>query len=574
MQLPARIGKYELEEFLGGGMSHVYRSRDTVIGRTVAVKILTEAGCQDAEAKARFLAEARMAGNIAHENVLSIYDFGEDEQHRPFMVMEFLRGEDLRHAIKNGHTGDLRGKLKIALQVARALNYIHTQKIIHRDIKPENIHVSPTGVVKLMDFGIAKTEGLAMTRAGYVLGTPYYMAPEQVTGQNVTEQVDVYAFGVLLFEVLAGVKPISGDTVERIFYSILNEPLNLEPLYQAGAPQSACYLVASCTAKNPADRPQGFAPVCAELERMIADVEAATVAVPSPTTAAPASAAAAAAKPAASPTARAVGAAPSSRPAWLIPAVVAAVLLIAAIGYLVMRPKPEAAATAGATGAAALPATLASSSGDMILIPAGVFEFGEKKVSVPLPAFYIDKTEVTNAAYAEFSKATGRPLPKDFPQDKPDYPVVNVTVLEAHAFATWAGKRLPSSKEWEKAARGQDGRAFPWGNENDPSRANLGTKKLRPANAFPNGASPYGALQMVGNAWEFTEQISQPSQQAIETFRILIKPAPTADEPWYQIRGESDMEPLAANVLSDSTTVPARWKADNLGFRCAKDAHP
>src|ERR1041385_5256560 len=125
MQLPARIGKYELQEFLGGGMSHVYRAQDTVIGRTVAVKILTEAGCQDAEAKARFLAEARMAGNIAHDNVISIYDFGEDEQHRPFMVMEFLPGEDLRSAIRGGHTGDLSNKLQIALQVARALEYIH-----------------------------------------------------------------------------------------------------------------------------------------------------------------------------------------------------------------------------------------------------------------------------------------------------------------------------------------------------------------------------------------------------------------------------------------------------------------
>src|SRR5271169_2219762 len=112
MELPARIGKYELEEFLGGGMSHVYRARDSVIGRTVAVKILTEAGCQDAEAKARFLAEARMAGGITHDNVISIFDFGEDDQDRPFMVMEFLRGEDLRHAIKNNRTGDLKSKLK------------------------------------------------------------------------------------------------------------------------------------------------------------------------------------------------------------------------------------------------------------------------------------------------------------------------------------------------------------------------------------------------------------------------------------------------------------------------------
>src|ERR1039458_629135 len=98
MQLPARIGKYELEEFLGGGMSHVYRARDTVIGRTVAVKILTEAGCQDAEAKARFLAEARMAGNISHDNIPGIYDFGEDDQQRPFMRSE-------EHTSNSSHLG-------------------------------------------------------------------------------------------------------------------------------------------------------------------------------------------------------------------------------------------------------------------------------------------------------------------------------------------------------------------------------------------------------------------------------------------------------------------------------------
>ncbi len=271
MQLPARIGKYELEEFLGGGMAHVYRARDTVLGRTVAMKFLTEAALQDEEAKSRFLAEARLASGMVHENILGIYDFGEDDAHRPYMVMEFLRGEDLRHAIRDGRTGDLAGKLKIALQVARALQYIHSQKIIHRDIKPENIHIATNGVVKLMDFGIAKTEGLSMTRAGFVLGTPYYMSPEQIMGHEVTEQADVYGFGILLFELFAGTKAIMGETVERVFYQILNEPLNLEPLRQSGVPQPLCDLVARCTAKNPAERPQGFDPICAALQDMLVD---------------------------------------------------------------------------------------------------------------------------------------------------------------------------------------------------------------------------------------------------------------------------------------------------------------
>jgi formylglycine-generating enzyme required for sulfatase activity len=543
MQLPAKIGKYELEEFLGGGMSHVYRARDTVIGRTVAVKILTEAGCEDAEAKARFLAEARMAGNISHENVLSIYDFGEDDQHHPFMVMEFLRGEDLRHALKNGHTGDLRGKLKIALQVARALFYIHSQKIVHRDIKPENVHISQAGVVKLMDFGIAKTEGLSMTRAGYVLGTPYYMSPEQVMGHNVTEQVDVYAFGVLLFELLTGAKPIDGDTVERIFYSILNEPLNLEPLRQAGAPQSICDLVAQCTAKGPNDRPLGFAPVVAAIENVLAGLDAPTTVLP---------------------------AAPevvAKRPAWLLPAVVAALVLAIGVGvFFATRPKP-----APPPVVKSLPATISTPTGEMVLVPAGNFLFGEKKEQVALPAFYIDKTEVTNAAYADFCRAANRPLPPAFPENQPNLPVVNVSILDAQLFVKWAGKRLPTAREWEKAARGTDGRDFPWGNEADPSKANINTRQIQPVTAYAAGASPFGALQMIGNVWELVDEFRTPGPHALE-FGKQLNPSATPDEPWYTIRGGSFSDPLAKELIWDATTVPARWKNPNIGFRCVKDA--
>jgi serine/threonine-protein kinase len=254
-------------------MSHVYRALDTVLGRTVAVKILTEAGCADAESKARFLHEARMASNIVHDNIISVYDFG-DEQGRPFIVMEFLRGDSLRDAIKHGRTGDMREKMGIALQIARALGYIHSKKIIHRDVKPENIHVDVSGKVKLMDFGIAKSEGLSLTRAGFTLGTPYYMAPEQVLGQQVTHLVDIYAFGVLLFELLSGVKPITGETVERIFNHILYEPLNLEPLKLTGAPYPVYDLINRCTAKTPVQRLQSFDAVCTEIERICEDPNA------------------------------------------------------------------------------------------------------------------------------------------------------------------------------------------------------------------------------------------------------------------------------------------------------------
>jgi len=265
---PSRVGKYEIEKFLGGGMSNVYRAKDTVLGRRVALKILTSASAADEESKTRFLLEARMASNIVHENIISIFDFGE-EQGRPFIVMEFLEGESLRAAIRGGRTGDFRNRMKIALQVARAVDYIHSKKVIHRDVKPENIHIDAAGKVKLMDFGIAKADGVALTRAGFTLGTPYYMAPEQVLGKALTPQADVYSFGLLVYELLAGTRAVKGDKVEAIFESILNQPLDLTPLHAMGVPGEVVGLIGRCTEKQPAQRPQGLGVVAEEIERII-----------------------------------------------------------------------------------------------------------------------------------------------------------------------------------------------------------------------------------------------------------------------------------------------------------------
>lgn len=545
MELPANIGKYELLEFLGGGMSHVYRARDTAIGRQVAIKILTPEACQDPDAKARFLQEARMAGNIEHENIIRIHDYGE-EQGRPFIVMEFLVGEDLRHAIRDKHAGDVANRLRIALDIARALEYIHSQKIIHRDIKPDNVHIDRSGKVKLMDFGIAKAEGLHLTRTGFAVGTPYYMSPEQVRGEPATDSMDIYAFGILLFELLTGQKPVEGDTLERLFFAILNEPLKPGPMVEAGAPAPIVDLVLRCTAKRPEGRPRSFTEVIAELER-VTRKEAA----PAP------------------PVAR--------RPVALIGVVIAVVVLAAAAAvYFVTRgsPKPPAPITAPAPVKKELATVLETETGQMVLVSAGPFLAGEDRHSESLPAFYIDRTEVPNSAYARFCQAKQRPLPPGFAADHPDYPVVGITFVDAQEFAKWAGKRLPTALEWEKAARGIDGRSFPWGNEADPGRANTAERQagLLPVSTFSVGESPFRTLNMTGNVWEFVDDLKTPSAQAVRSFAAILKPPPTATEPWYVIRGGSFKRPLADGVAYEWTSIPARFSAQDIGFRCAKNA--
>ncbi len=573
MELPANIGKYELVEFLGGGMSKVYRAVDTVINRTVAVKVLTEEGCADEDVRARFLQEGRTAGGINHENILTVYDFGEDHG-RPFMVMEFLRGEDLRQAIKSGGIGDVKNRLRIALAIARALDYIHTLHIVHRDIKPENVHLSTTGVVKLMDFGIAKSADMSMTRTGFLVGTPYYMSPEQVKGVPATAKADIYSFGILLYELMCGSRPFKGTTVEQLFYSILNEKVDMEPLRCEGIPPRVCDIIDRCTDKDPDKRFESMQEICAAIAPLIDDLPypgGATVPTPIAGTTLKVAPEAGTAT-----TAPAPERDRQPRQKWLLPVcLTVGVLAVGILAWYFLRSSTPAAVTASKdVPVQGTPAAISEPAGSMVLVPAGSFKFGAAKEAVTLPAFYVDRTEVTNGAYAAFCKATGHAPPANFEENRPDLPVVDVTISDARAFAGWAHERVPSAQEWEKAARGTDGRIYPWGDQPDATRANIAADSLMPADSMEQGASPYGALHMLGNAWELIDQEVHPSQKAVDGFRNAFKlvPPANAQEPWVSIRGGSYSYhgPIANMVVYESSSVPARYHSSGIGFRCVR----
>ncbi|CAN5691004.1 hypothetical protein BH24ACI5_BH24ACI5_28250 [soil metagenome] len=228
-----RLGPYEIVSLMGaGGMGEVYRAHDPRIGRDVAVKVLAAGVTADPDELRRFEQEARAIGQLNHPNILTIHDAGQLPPDglvpdAPFIVTELLDGQTLRHHLARGRINPAQA-IAYAVQVARGLAAAHDRGVIHRDLKPENLFVLPDGRVKILDFGIAKLAAppsdtavtvadIAHTRAGVVIGTAGYMSPEQARGERVGPASDLFAFGVILYEMLAGMRPFGGDTAaERI----------------------------------------------------------------------------------------------------------------------------------------------------------------------------------------------------------------------------------------------------------------------------------------------------------------------------------------------------------------------
>ncbi len=253
-----KIDRYEILSELGhGAMGVVYKGKDPVIDRPVAIKTIRFDRLYEEHEiqglKERFFTEAQAAGGLSHPNIVTIFDVGEDRG-LSYITMEYVEGEVLSRYIVREHLLPVEEVLEIIAQVAEALDFAHQRKVIHRDIKPANIMRTSEGQIKVMDFGIAKIPSSTLTQAGSVLGTPSYMSPEQIRGEDLDGRSDLFSLGCVLYELLTGVKPFRGATLAALSYQITHvNPLSASQQNPQVPP--ACEEVLNrALAKNPADR--------------------------------------------------------------------------------------------------------------------------------------------------------------------------------------------------------------------------------------------------------------------------------------------------------------------------------
>ncbi|MBX3191591.1 MAG: SUMF1/EgtB/PvdO family nonheme iron enzyme [Labilithrix sp.] len=519
------LSVYRIEDVVGeGGMGVVYRAHDTATGRAVAVKCLHTNLAGDPHIRQRFMREARVLRVWSHPGAVAIYDFVEHE-HLLAIVMELVAGESLvkhlsrwRGRMPYGEIRQIMGPILVAMEDA------HDNGVVHRDLKPDNILVSSEGgrlKTKLVDFGIAKIlEGTTYTVSGALLGTCMYMAPEQVKTPSATDhRADIYSLGVTLYELVCGRPPFDGGGSHfAVMMAHVSQRPRSPSKLRDDVPPALERLILDSLAKDPSQRPQS----CAIFrERLFEAID-------------------------------------------------------------------EGAAAPAEPLAEPLAETIHETNGhEMVLVPAGPFAMCAARREVYLDAFYVDRTPVTNEQFKVFVDATGyAPTDEDakrflahwrngkIPRGEERHPVVYVSWIDARAYAAWAGKRLPTEAEWEKAARGTDGRKYPWGRvEPTAAHASFGRRDggTTRVGSFPEGVSPYGVLDLAGNVWEWCEDVEDEAFYETGPTRNPKSPqAGSKSGMLHVMRGGSWMYDAGSLRTYARTGFETRYRFAGGGFRCAR----
>lgn len=617
--------RYRIEKSLGrGGMAEVYKVWDTQRGVALAMKVLREDLAEDIVFLRRFEREAKNLTRLQHPNIVRCYGL-EQEGRTAFMLMDYIEGGTLRSEIFDAHGPlALQRILEIMQPVCSALNYAHQMGMVHCDVKSANIMIHKNGTVYLGDFGIARgMDSATSTMVG--IGTPAYMAPELIKGEDPTPQTDIYALGIVLYEMLTGGErpftgeraTITGTTVEKVRW----EHLMLEPTpmssFNPKISQELEKVVMRCLEKDQENRFH-------RVQDLLFSLEQATHIRPSvmkeesnvtgQTSKQPAIRSFEEERKTTQETKHMVspamlrekpvqeGKTVFSGMGWLLAGlfvVISVVLYIQRVPRAVAVTSPTSTISPTSTFFPTLTATPALGIGStmisprdgmtMMYVPEGGFLMGseggdsdESPVhTVYLDAYWIDQTEVTNAQYQQCVEDGACSLPDEtgsYSRNNyygnsayADYPVIDVNWNQANDYCEWAGRRLPTEAEWEKAARGTDGRTYPWGEKSpsaDLANYNGNVGDTTEVGSYPAGASPYGALDMAGNVLEWVADWYDEDYYASSP---LENPQVPAGGDYRVIRGGSWWwwEGLRTAYRTSYDNADSNLR---IGFRCAMDA--
>ena len=614
------LEKYTILKMIGqGGMARVYQARHIDLGIFVAVKVLKSAFTQDPSLFERFKREAQTAASLDHPNSVRVFDYGVQGT-ACYLVMEYLEGESLRQRLKARRRISLDEVLVFLEQVCPALGYVHRKGVIHRDLKPDNIffaHQDGKEIVKILDFGIAKPSTIAetLTNPDLICGTPHYMSPEQCVGDHITLSSDLYSLGVILYEMLAGVRPFEADATLTVMYAHVNLPVPELSQRCPEIPQSVSNLVARLMSKKQHDRFSSADEFLQAIRSAIQNRELeSTQPYLSP-----------AGKLETLPALELKTIPPAPGQTQIVqPVEMAAVLTTArqqpgilsvlayglvtvvlglSVGWVAWFGfQPVAPVTSQLPGVSqpARPERRQPPADLFVLIPGGKVTIGRNadecrgnpdcQISedetpahqVNLAPFFLSRYEVTNQEYLEFVQATQTAPPpvwkgSRFPSGQADWPVTDITWEQATAYCVWrAGRdglpyRLPTEEEWEYAARGTDNRLFSWGNEWNPEFANVAKRPQNqqlplPVTTQNVDISPFGIVGMTGNVKEWTASSFSvyPGGSYVPT---------QSDQTCKVIRGGSFKNIPDASRTSFRTWDLPTFQAPNLGFRLAVTNH-